>query len=191
MAGYQINAFELIKQTFGITGYIPVIEGKVNPELDYEASQIKTIKVAESTATSSFGTPIYESLTLIRGDKEYKFLDAPLMDVNRSKHIISSKVQGIAGNVHEVIGDEDFIVRIRGVLVNEDEDDLPHKKIEELKKWLDYNEAIKVESRLLNLHGINNLIFRKPNFPASDKFVNVQPYVLDCISDNEIELIIL
>lgn len=191
MASYQINALELTRQIFNINGYVPEINGKVNPDFEYDESKIETIRVAEGSVSSTFGTPIYESLTLIKNNREYKFNDAPLMDVNRSKHIVSSKVQGIAGDVHEIIGEQDFMIRIRGVLINEEEDDLPHSKIEELKKWLDYNEAIEVESRLLNLHGIHNVIIRRVSFPAPEKLINVQPYVIDCISDNEIELIIL
>lgn len=190
MAKYIINTLQLTREVFGIAGVLPRINKATNPEINIEGTEITTIELAETTASSVFGTPVFDSLTLIDGDAFYKFLDAPLMDVNKSKHIVKSKVQGFDGTVKEFISDNDFMIRIRGVLTNDSRNDLPFDEVEALNQIVDRKVSLDVESQFLNLFGIYNLVITKAHFPASEKFVNVQPYVLDCISDREVELIL-
>ncbi len=187
MAQFNINVFKLTQKVFGIKGYIPQLGNTVNPKLNY-AEGVETIQVAEQSATSVFGTAIFESLRLKQANNQYyEFEDAPLMSINMSKNIVTSRVQKRPGTVKEYINDGDYIVQIKGLMVNHDGEDLPFDKINTLNNLVKLDYAIEVESRLLNTLGIHNLVIKRIEYRPSPS-TNVQPYILSCWSDEPIEL---
>lgn len=188
MANFNINIPQLTQQVFGIKGYVAKTEGTVNPELKF-ADGLETIEVAEHSATSIFGTPIFETLSLDipNTNDSLNFEDAPVMSINMSKNIVLSRVQKRKGTVKEYINDGDYIVQIKGLLVNHDGEDLPYDKISSLNNVALINQSLKVESRLLNTLGIHNLVITRVEFRPSP-MTNVQPYIISFLSDEPIEL---
>jgi hypothetical protein len=187
MPNFKVNIFELTRQVFKIDGYIPTINGIRPEEFEY-ADEIPTIELADSIGNSVLGTAVFETLAFRINDELIEFEDAPLIDVTLSKHIIKSKIANRNGTVKEWIAEGDYMVRVRGLMANHDGEDLPYDKIERLHKVVKLNEAIKVESTLLNRMGIFNLVITKAFYPANEQLSNIQPYVLECISDEPIEL---
>lgn len=188
----KINIFELTRQAFNIKGFAPILTGSFNPKINYDDSQIETIEVADAVATSVFGTPIFETLALIDPvtKTRIEFDDAPMITVNKKNHIIKSKVQGRSGSVKEFITEEDYIVNVRGVLVNHTGEDLPYDRINQINEIARLPQSIKVESKLLNLLGIHNLVIEELVFAEDANYTNVRPYQMKCLSDTPIELVL-
>lgn len=190
MAGFSINVFKLTQEVFGIKGYVANTKDTVNPQIK-AAEGLEMIEVAESSATSVFGTPIFETLQikLPNSNETFDFEDAPLMSINMRKNIVRSRVQKRKGTVKEYINDGDYIIQIKGLLVNHDGEDLPFDKINALNNIVLIAQALEVESRLLNILGIHNIVIDAIDFrPAHE--TNVQPYIISCTSDQPIELLL-
>jgi len=187
MTIHKINILKLTQKVFGINGIVAKTEGVANSEINY--SGIETIEVAEHSATSILGTPIFETLRIkIPGTNNYyEFEDVPLMSISMSKNIVRSRIQGRKGTVKEYINDGDYVVQIKGLLCKHNSEQKPIDKINELNNLVSYNQALKVESKLLNTLGIYNLVIKRVDYRAPPQ-VNVQPYVLSCLSDEPIEL---
>ncbi len=188
MADFNINVSQLTQEVFGIKGFVAKTEGTVNPELKF-AGGLETIEVAEQSATSIFGTAIFETLSIKipNSTQVLDFEDAPLMTINMSKNIVLSHVQKRKGTVKEYINDGDYIIQIKGLLVNHDGEDLPYNKIAELNNVIVIDQELEVESRLLNLLGVHNIVVSNIQYRPSP-MTNVQPYVISCFSDEPIEL---
>ncbi len=190
MADFNINVFNLTQRVFGIKGYVASTKDTVNSQIE-AAEGLEMIEVAESSATSVFGTPIFETLRIkLPNSNEFlDFEDAPLMNINMSKNIVLSRVQKRKGTVKEYINDGDYIIQIKGLLVNHDSEDLPFDKINALNNVALIDEALEVESKLLNILGIHNIVINRIEFRPSP-MTNVQPYVISCMSDQPIELLL-
>lgn len=67
-------------------------------------------------------------------------------------------------------------------MVAHDSNRVPVAEVAALKRLCDLPVALEVESLLLNAWGIDSLVIESYEFPASE-FLNVRPYVLNCISD--------
>lgn len=189
MSSYTINGFELTRQVFGINGFVPILG---NPSSDIQLSgDIETIEVADAIATSVFGTPIFESITLIDPNdtsQRLEFDDAPMISVNKANIIVKTNVQGRSGSVKEFITESDYSITVRGILVNHNAEDLPYDRINRLNRFAKITQALQVESRLLNALDIHNLVIDRVQYSDNGNYSNVQPYQLSCTSDLPIEL---
>lgn len=184
---FSVNIFELTRQVFNISGYTPIVNGSNAAKIEYP-NEMPTVDVVDAVATSYFGTPIFETLAFNLESELFTFEDAPLIDVTLPKHIVKSQVAGRNGTVKEYIAQGDYMVRVRGLLVNHDAEELPYDKIEVLHRIAKMDKAINVQSSFLNKLSIHNLVIAKVEYPSNERFTNVQPYVLECISDEPIEL---
>ena len=187
---FQININDLIQQAFQIRGYKPKFDEE--PTV-IEYPNVPTIDLSgdEPFVTSVLGTPIYEIITWKAGGAiaDFEMLDVPLVDITRPKNIIKTPVSGRNGTVKELISHSDFQVRIRGILVNYDNYQIPpYTQIQALHQLCELQRSIPVESKLLNLLGIYNLVINSYNFPRLEGQPSTFPYVLNCLSDEPFEL---
>lgn len=185
----KFNIYELTRQVFGINGYSPILSPGTNAAIKYDTN-LEVIDSVEGIGTSIFGTSIFESIALI--DPETRepiyFEDAPLVSVSQKKNIIKSEVTNRPGSVKEYISLDDYEIKIIGLLCNHNGNALPFDKIEDLNNLLKSNQALEVESKLLNACGIFNIVVNNFEFKATGKFINVMPYEISAWSDNPIEL---
>lgn len=190
MAKFQINLVELTRNIFNLKGYIPLIGGLPQPDIKFE--DIPTIEINEVTETSVLGTPIFETTRLFNNNddgEEVILLDVPIIEVRYRKNIVKTAVQGRPGTVKELINDDDKIVTIRGLLVNDNSEKPPIEKLKVLHDVVLLPFELGVENTLLNqIFGIDNLVIESADYPKAVGFTNVQPYVLNCVSDDAIEL---
>lgn len=196
MPEFQFNISEILRRAFGVSGY--QIDRPETPGLP-SYKEVSTITLAQIADYGPMGFPIYDVIRFKGGTvpgtdeifESLDLLDFPLIQVSRQKNILETVVVGKSGTVKELISNGDHSVQIRGVLVEHDSEKLPLEKVQRLKRICDLPVALEVESLVLNTLGIDSLVIQSYDFPPLEGFVNVQPYVLSCVSDEPVEAQIL
>jgi hypothetical protein len=157
-----------------VTGY-----GNINvQELDYEHKG------------DIFGLPVFMPVILEAFDDTVNdlLLDSAVVEIARTKNIVTTVVQGRDTSVKEFINNGDFTVKISGIIASEGID-YPKEKVLELHKYLEHNQSIKVVNEKLNALDIFELVITDYSIPPST-FTNIQPYSFNCLSEKPVELII-
>ncbi len=109
----------------------------------------------------------------------------PMMSVMMQKRIISTPVTGRTGTVKELIGTDDYRIRIRGVAVNQNSDDFPENDINKLIRLAKKDFALEIKSLITELFDIKNIVIESLNLPENQNCQNVQPYELSLLSDDD------
>lgn len=194
MAEFEITLPDLLKQVFGIDGYLPSLPGQdeENPNDGIVAkyqSPIKVFELDSASEKSIFGTPIYDVIEFKDGDTtKLKLSDAPLVTLNRAKKIVQTPLQGEDDDVIEIISNSNWKISVKGLLVNSDSRKKPFDKYQSLLAMLNENVSQKVVSRLFAKSGITDLVITDWDFPPLEGYTNVIPYVFNAISDKPREL---
>ena len=191
MADFNLNTIDIIGRKFGLFGY-RIEEDQSTGLPSYE---VPTITIQEAAMYSELGTPIYDIIRFKGGtvpgtDQTFDGLDLmdfPLISLTRSKNVLKTPVAGRPGTVKELITLGDWQVAIRGVLVASEGSLRPIKEMKSLQALADLPVVLQVESELLNTLGINSLVIETIDFQPLEGFLNVQPYVLGCSSDEPVE----
>lgn len=187
----NVNIFELTRQAFNISGFTPILSGN-QQSVVVDNSQIQVYDVPQSIGSSILGTPIFESIAFQIPDSSemYYFDHAPMVQVKLRKNIVKSEITNRPGTVKEYINIDDYRVKIQGLLVNHNGDDAPFEAIEILKQIVAPGVALRVESKLLQIFGIYNLVVGEFDFKPLTKYPNTMGYEFDCLSDEPIELVL-
>jgi hypothetical protein len=185
MANNSFNLNELYAKVFGYQGSVL-----------YDIPSLPNVKKAN--AYSILGTPIYEQITVSYSDgkkpdnssiiKNYTFPDWPLIDISASKNINTTPLKGFSGTVKEYINTDDYQIGIKGILINYVNDEYPDDLVHGVHKIFTVDTALKVTSPVLNLLDIHYMVVKDIKFPEVEGYNNMQPYVLQCLSDNPVEL---
>lgn len=139
---------------------------------------------------SYLGNVVVAPLTLKNKLEDLELrLDTVLLQITMQKQIVSTVLQGVNGTIKEYIADGDYEVSVTAMLVNES-GAYPTEQMRVLNELLLLPEALVVESELLQLLGIYNLVVQSYSFSDRAGFENIQDFTLECISDKPIELII-
>jgi hypothetical protein len=151
---------------------------------------------------STLGTPIYEQITLTipavqstggqvtSPQYTYVFPDWPLFDISPSWTIKKENILGGNGTVKEYIQQDDFQIKIRGFLINYSSQDYPEQLVKDFWKVINCQKSIGITSMVFNILNIRNIIVTGVQLPSLEGFMNIQPFEIDCISDEAIELLI-
>lgn len=149
--------------------------------------------------TSYLGTPVFSNLEFVGGS--YKNLqgeqisyddlrvDTVLFNVNQSRNIVTTQIQGRNGTIKEYISDGDFDIQINGILVNPDGNKYPTEDVQTLMDILKAQSTIGVASQFLNdVFGVTDVVVTSYSFPQPEGFQNMQPFSINCLSNDPIEL---
>lgn len=191
MPVFDINISNLMQSVFGTRGYqVSFQNGPPASGPLFDPSSVPTIQATPAALqTSLLGTPIYEIITLAAEGKEYTLPNAPLVDILQSKRIEKTYMAGRDGSVKEFIYEDDFVITIRGIIINPDSADLqPIDEIEELYSFFKFNKSLQVDSALLNALGIFNIVVESLELPDVQGAPAIQPFVLNCLSDIPFEI---
>lgn len=197
--------FSFLLEDFGLShikplAYPPGRQLKVE-DRDYSGISVRergsdqnnmTINQDGRPAISYLGTPVFSDLKLsytgrIQGFIEV-YLDWVLLEVNQTKHIVKTAIDGRNGTVKEYISDGDFDIRIRGGFSTAFGSAYPKDRIGELMGILKINDALQVTSEYLLQFGIYNVVIESYRFPQSQGFTNEQLFDISCVSDEPAEL---
>lgn len=124
-------------------------------------------------------------------EKEYTMPATTVVEISRQKNIIKTPIAGRDGTVKESISNGDWLVKIRGFVINEDNPNIyPSEEMALMHKYCEAKTAIPVTCKLLQYFEINELVIESYNFPRMEGYAGVQPFELDCTSDEPVEMII-
>lgn len=115
--------------------------------------------------------------------------DNALIEVQQSKEIVNTVVQGLNGSVKEYITDNDYDVVIKGIISGQNPNQYPKQEVENLISILKSPTSIAVNNtRFLQLFSIFNLVVWTYSLPQVEGLSNIQPFEIRCLSDTPIEL---
>ena len=113
----------------------------------------------------------------------------PLISIKGNKRIIKTAVPGLQGTIKEHIQLGDYKITIKGIAVNDEEDDLPQAEIRDIRELCEKLGSLKITNRLLSYFNINHITITDFDFPAVEGMQNAQLYVINALSDKPIDLI--
>lgn len=193
MANFNsFNILDLYQKAFGVKGVRfaipPNTSGNKKADITYNGLNVSNSPTA--LTQSILGTPIYEQITLRDGGNEYTFPDWPLIDIAFTKNIIKTPIKGRNGTVKEYINIDDYQIGIRGILINYVNDEYPYDLLSQLQSFCIINRELQVTSPVLNILDIHNLVITDVRYPEVEGYNHIQPFIIQCLSDEPIELII-
>jgi hypothetical protein len=155
----------------------------------------KTVQVWEQIKFPA-GNYLYEGKTL-----SYPELILPastLVDFEIVKTVQKTAIQGKRGTVKELIGTEDWGITIRGIItpgcltsaVPIFAKYFPYEEVEQMKNLFRKDAILDIEGEIFSTLGIYQICVEKLSLPRLDGFPTCQPYVLQCSSDESVELVI-
>lgn len=129
-----------------------------------------------------YGVPIIMPLKL----GGYEFLLEPLVEVHQSKKIIKTEIDGRKGTFKESFRLNDDKVTIKGVLLNQDdEDEYPADQARALRSLHETMQSVTVDEHtmLAEVFGITHLAIIDVKYKAAAGYPNLQPFVIEALSD--------
>lgn len=113
-----------------------------------------------------------------------------LISVSRAKRIIKTEVAGRDGTVKELISQDDWKVQIKGFVINEDHPyEYPEDEVAKIKELSDVPVSITIINDLCRYMGIHKVVLESIDLPAIEGFPGVQPFQIECSSDEPFELV--
>lgn len=115
----------------------------------------------------------------------------PAIAISGSKKIVQTSLAGNKrrGSVKEIINTNDYAISIRGLIINEMNDNYPFDDVERLKELFEIDESVKITNALTKLWGIENIVITSVSLPEMTGRPNIQAYQLNCVSDEDFVLI--
>lgn len=113
----------------------------------------------------------------------------PIISLKGKKRIVKTSPPGLSGSVKEHIQLDDYIIQIKGEMINDEEDDLPQEQMRDIRELCERLGALKITNRLLSYYNIDYIVITDFEFPAGPGMRHRQPYVINALSDRSIDLI--
>ncbi len=135
--------------------------------------------------TNVFGLPIYHPLVLegVPGTEasEDLILVGAIIEFNRTKDIVITKIQGQEKSVKEHINNGDYQIKVSGMIATYGKG-YPFDDVGKLKAFLNLNQPISIVHEVLNAFDINEIVITGDSFPKSN-FTNAQVYSFNALDD--------
>lgn len=189
---YKINIPELMQRHFPVKyGFATqaVIDGIVN-DLD----EIEVLPTNEALSEkSAIGVPVWDYLkinnTVVEGSNEvyygYKFPATTVIEAIRPKKIVATDVVGKDGTIDELMGLQDWELKIKGLIINYDSTDYPEDLVRELQELCELKHTqLPCEGTFLTMLGVQYLNITRLSLPALVGYGNVQKFEIEAKSKN-------
>ncbi len=114
-----------------------------------------------------------------------------VMSMGVKANIVTTRLVNRHGTVKEEIADDDWEIRIRGVLVGKG-NNYPEGEMQQLIEWREKRQAFNIQNvkTAIALNEDEKVVITRLNFPENRGFQNTQPYELEMVSDKEFSLFI-
>ncbi|MGQ0737666.1 MAG: DUF6046 domain-containing protein [Bacteroidota bacterium] len=135
---------------------------------------------------SPLGTPVFSDVILYKQDQyEERGLQLTmcLVEVEQSKNIVKTTIQGRNGTVKEYISDGDYIISLKGAISRTFKSNYPKEEMIQFLELLKQNKALKVTSEYLLMFGVYELVVDSYKFGQESGRVNMQKFEINCSSD--------
>jgi len=88
-----------------------------------------------------------------------------LIEVNQDRHIIKTAIQGRNGTIKEYISDDDYYIKINGLLASNYQDIFPQKEMASMMQYCTIPTNFQVTSPLLNRYfNVTNIVIQDYHF---------------------------
>jgi hypothetical protein len=189
--------WQIIASTFGL----PILKAAI-----YRATQSLEDGTIDLKAKrlSQLSTPVQVKLKLNGGsykDAKGKLIDYPselqesiiletvLIEINQTKNIITTNIQGRDGSVKEYINDGDYDIVIRGIINSDAPYIYPNDEVQTLHKFLLVKSHIDVSgTNFLDFFGIERIVVTDYSFPQREGLYNSQAFEIRALSDIDYDL---
>ncbi|NCB67443.1 MAG: hypothetical protein EOM47_01170 [Bacteroidia bacterium] len=194
------SALNLMVQLFGRPYIVP---GDEKAEQIVGAYNVTVQADDEYDRLSQFGTPVLGSFRAEAGtykaydnnDKlsdlqidDFEFPVASIVEFSRRKGTVVTETIGGKGSVKEIMGLSDWVISIRGLIVQDDSRN-SFKTVAEQQKQLDkLNEvagAIKINGKLFFERDIHHILIQELRYTPVQGKPGLVQYEIDALSDEE------
>lgn len=184
---YSFNIQELFTKQFGFRpGFA------TQAVADSLLNGFNDIKVVEgevkANRVSATGTPVWDYIKIgpktIEGTgEEFTGFEFPLECVTEAilpKKIVETDIAGRDGDVEELMGVKDWMITVRGFVINHNSIEYPEEAVKELTAFSKLKTSLlDVESTFLNLLDIYYVSVHRLALPPGVGFSNVQPFEME------------
>lgn len=192
---YSINQVD--KAVAGRTPYI-IIPRKQETKRQFNYDGVKVYEeddLHSSIIENTLGLPVFMSLEFEKNKQQglgtNLVVPCCIVEVSVPKVIVKTEVQGtrnnknpIRGTVKEYINLGDAIVSVKGIL--SDESGLyPDDQVKLLWEFFKAPVALNINHELLNMLEVYALVIENISFPSPQGRQNIQPFELQCVSDDD------
>lgn len=149
----------------------------------------------EPLRKSKFGTNIFSDLqfTSITSNGEEIIhipVDTVLFNVQQTKNIVRTQIQGRDGAIKEYIGLDDYEINIKGVICGPN-GVYPWDEVSNLVAFCRYDQSIGITSKYLNdLFDITEVVIKDYSFEQSEGSQSYQRFEINCWSEKPVEVLI-
>ena len=151
-------------------------------------SPVGTIKALKGVFKMKSVINIYAMPTSIDG---WQIPQEPIISIAGSKNIIETQLNrgDRTENVIEEVNLNNYEVRIRGIILNEQEfDEYPEVDVSRLREICEKPGSIEIVNGLCAIYGITKVVIRRFDFREVQGYLGAQAFELDCLSDEDFEL---
>ena len=202
----RIYLGQLFKAAFGtVPVYLTVPIGKEKPAdlSGYKPEMIEDITYEDTLIKSIYNTPIIFPVVFKGGQhkvyndkgqiiyRDYQDLLLPattMVDFGRAKNIVKTNMLGANGTVKEIYGFDDWNIRIRTLCIKGELQ--AREYVERLHQFNEIIGPIEIESALFSIKNINSIVIEELNEKSLEGQPNVIPIEMNCVSDEDIQIII-
>ncbi|WP_298525283.1 DUF6046 domain-containing protein [uncultured Porphyromonas sp.] len=119
-------------------------------------------------------------------------LQDAVVSLTRTKQITTTQVVGLEGTVKEYISNGDYELSIQVGIQGTDDghiaDIYPEGALRELRRYLDVNKALQVQSAFLDVFEVNRIVVKSFSL-TQDTASNYQELSITALSDNEYNVV--
>jgi len=114
-----------------------------------------------------------------------------MMSLSVRANIVTTRLVNRHGTVKEEISDDDWEIRIKGVLIGEG-NNYPEEEMQRLVDWRNQRQAFNIQNvkTTICLGDNEKVVIDRLHFPENRGYQNTQPYEMDLLSDKEFSLYI-
>lgn len=187
ITGGEFNLLDMFRKVFGYRGIpygVMPLNAKTNQASNNAVADV--LQAKQANKLSVLGTPIFHPLTI----NGIELPNEPLITLNGRNNIVRTLIAGNThrGSVKEQIGEDDYVISVKGFAVNMDSDDYPDEEMYKLHQLKKFKGHMPVVSHLLSLFEINHVVFEDLALPGVEGYQAIQGYELKLYSDDPYEL---
>jgi hypothetical protein len=143
---------------------------------------VSNLSIKAGNYTDIYGSVIYYPDVFANNNNQNFDVDTVLFNINQSRNIIKTPIQGLDGTVKEYISDGDYIINIKGVIQGAN-GVYPTQDVENLISICQAKCALTIFSDYLQILGITNIVIENYSLPQEMGSQSQQVFELNCLSD--------
>lgn len=195
---FNVDLQGLVKQHFGFDVQVSSFEppSDIIPfgKIDVLQGGDKMVNGAPVVYQSAMGAPIFDYIKVKAGSyydfdgklKKYKAYDFPfecVVEINQPTMFEETYVKGRRGGaVNEILGVADWLITIRGFIINYASKDYPTDAVNKFKRMISNPTELSIESPFLNMFDIDEMLILDRHIPQIEGALHYQPFELICKS---------